>query len=211
MVFRASNYSSVSDVREAPLIQEVITNLGQLIRSSPSVFSGIMRIRTHFFVIAMREEISRSSRCDEEEAIEQLMRLSPYEMKTLLQQVLVAHDRVDSSGKGSRSDLVRRSFSLQETSSKDGKEEEAVHNELLLLVQSGGFSSGNFAELSITNNGELVPNPLVNGRGLNMIVINRFDGSILMTANFDLNYSASEVLYHTNILRPTTSKITYKS
>jgi hypothetical protein len=32
-----------------------------------------MRIRTHFFVIAMREEISRALRCDEEEAIEHLM------------------------------------------------------------------------------------------------------------------------------------------
>jgi hypothetical protein len=66
---------SKSDIREAPLIQEVITYLGQIIRSSPAVFSGIMRVRTHFFVIAMREEISRSSHCGEEEAIEQLMRV----------------------------------------------------------------------------------------------------------------------------------------
>ena len=55
------------------MIQEVITYLGQIIRSSPALFQGIMRVRTHFFVIAMREEISRSAKCDEEEAIEQLM------------------------------------------------------------------------------------------------------------------------------------------
>lgn len=66
-------YFSTSDIREAPLIQEIITYLGSLIRSSPTVFSGIMRIRTHFFIIAMREEISRAIRCDEEEAIEHLM------------------------------------------------------------------------------------------------------------------------------------------
>jgi phosphorylase kinase alpha/beta subunit len=57
------------------LIQEIITYLGSLIRSSPAVFSGIMRIRTHFFIIAMREEISRAIRCDEEDAIEHLMRV----------------------------------------------------------------------------------------------------------------------------------------
>lgn len=55
------------------MIQEIITYLGQIIRSSPAVFAGIMRVRTHFFVLAMREEISRSARCDEEEAIEKLM------------------------------------------------------------------------------------------------------------------------------------------
>ena len=67
-----------SDIREAPLVQEVITYLGQLVRSSPAVFAGIMRIRTHFFIIAMREEISRSMRCDEEEALEQLMMVHLY-------------------------------------------------------------------------------------------------------------------------------------
>lgn len=40
-----------------------------------------MRVRTHFFVIAMREEISRSAKCDEEEAIEQLMAVSSFEIE----------------------------------------------------------------------------------------------------------------------------------
>ena len=66
-------HGSASDPREAPLVQEVITYLGSFIRSSPAMFVGIMRIRTHFFVIAMREEISRMMRCDEVDAIEHLM------------------------------------------------------------------------------------------------------------------------------------------
>jgi hypothetical protein len=40
------------------------------------MFDGIIRIRTHFLVIAMREEITRMKGCDEEEAVEHLMGVS---------------------------------------------------------------------------------------------------------------------------------------
>jgi phosphorylase kinase alpha/beta subunit len=66
---------SSSDIREGPMIQELITYMGSLIRSTPQLFKGIMRIRTHFFLIAMREEISRAMRCNEEDAIEHLFRV----------------------------------------------------------------------------------------------------------------------------------------
>ena len=62
-----------SDIREAPVVQEIITYLGSFIRSSGSILDGIMRVRTHFFIIAMREEVIRMKGCDEEEAIELLM------------------------------------------------------------------------------------------------------------------------------------------
>lgn len=64
-----------SDVREAPLVQEIVTYLGSFIRSSSALLDGIMRVRTHFFVIAMREEISRMKGCDEEDALEFLMQV----------------------------------------------------------------------------------------------------------------------------------------
>ena len=62
-------------MREAPLVQEILTYLGSLIRSSPNMFDGIQRVRTSFFIIAMREEISRMKGCDEEEAVEHLMQV----------------------------------------------------------------------------------------------------------------------------------------
>jgi hypothetical protein len=65
-------------VREPPLVMEVLTYLGSFIRSTPTVFEGIMRIRIHFFIIAMREEISRTRVCDEEEAVEYLMQVYMY-------------------------------------------------------------------------------------------------------------------------------------
>lgn len=68
--------SCESDPREAPLVQEIITYLGSFVKSEPNLFTGIMRIRTHFFIIAMREEISRMNRCNEEDAIEYLMEVT---------------------------------------------------------------------------------------------------------------------------------------
>lgn len=62
-----------SDIREAPIVQEIITYLGSFIRSSGAILDGIMRVRTHFFILSMREEIIRMKGCDEEEAIESLM------------------------------------------------------------------------------------------------------------------------------------------
>ena len=63
-------------MREAPLVQEVLTYLGSFIRSQPSLFEGIMRLRTHLLIIAMRDEIARIRLCDEAEAVEQLMQVS---------------------------------------------------------------------------------------------------------------------------------------
>ena len=67
--------SSASDVRESPLVEEILTYLGSFMRSGSSVFEGIMRVRTHFIIIAMREEISRMKGCNEEDAVEHLMQV----------------------------------------------------------------------------------------------------------------------------------------
>ncbi|KAF9292314.1 hypothetical protein BGZ68_008279 [Mortierella alpina] len=76
------------DVREGPVVQEVLIYLGSFIRADPEMFEGIMRLRTHFLIIALREEISRLNSCDETEAVEHLMQLSPFELKSLLGTVL---------------------------------------------------------------------------------------------------------------------------
>ncbi|KAG0323867.1 hypothetical protein BGZ99_002400 [Dissophora globulifera] len=76
------------DVREGPVVQEVLIYLGSFIRADPVMFDGIMRLRTHFLIIALREEISRLNGCDETDAVEHLMQLSPFELKSLLGTVL---------------------------------------------------------------------------------------------------------------------------
>lgn len=63
------------DVREAPLIQEILIYLGSFVRSEPKLLDGILRLRTHYIILAMREEISRMRGCDEETAVEFLMQV----------------------------------------------------------------------------------------------------------------------------------------
>ncbi len=45
---------------------EVLTHLGAIIRADPSMLEGMSRVRLHFIIIAIREEISRRQGLDEE-------------------------------------------------------------------------------------------------------------------------------------------------
>jgi len=186
-----------SDVREAPLVQEIITYLGSFIRSSGSILEGIMRVRTHFFIIAMREEISRMKGCDEEEAIEFLMQLSPYETKSLLGQVLSAAEHLNL-----KSDPVSSSYSaearwkqIQEqntTKMTSSPDPSGVANTLKITAQSGGFHDGNFARIEVERDGHYQQIPLSFSRGLNVIVLDSLDGIVVETATFDSHMSSEE-------------------
>ncbi|KAI8900409.1 glycosyl hydrolases family 15-domain-containing protein [Globomyces pollinis-pini] len=184
----------IIDTREAPLIQEIITYLGQIIRGQPALFSGIMRIRTHFFVIAMREEISRAIRCDEERAIEHLMQLSPFELKTLLQQVLIAHDQVDGlyfdPAKLASKRVILKEIG-KEKPAKESKPQKATHK-LVISAQSGGFDAGDFANIEIQADDLPISFPFPFGRGLNMIALDPYDGNIIDAGCFDLHSSEAE-------------------
>ncbi|KAI9091438.1 glycosyl hydrolases family 15-domain-containing protein [Phlyctochytrium arcticum] len=200
-----------SDVREAPLVQEVLTYLGSFIRGDPHMFQGIMRIRTHFFIIAMREEISRMRGCNEEEAVEHLMQLSPYEMKSLLGQVLAAHETcnvpVTSTGALSRTGVVPsrwRNFAQVQVQHTPGAKTAAaatlklsdlaasLPSELVINVQSAGFNAGNFCKLEVRADGVAIPSRGVFGRGLNVTVLDSVEGAVLERASFDTHISREE-------------------
>ncbi|TPX45369.1 hypothetical protein SeMB42_g04038 [Synchytrium endobioticum] len=190
-----------SDVREAPLVQEVLTYLGSFIRSQPSLFEGIMRLRTHLLIIAMRDEIARMKLCDEAEAVEQLMQLSPFEMKSLLGQVLSAKDQVCFAP-----DQISPAFAaanrwqlkIAQASQTDPEASLArsanlpLPNTLFLGIQSAGFSAGNFCRIEICRDDQLIPLPGVVGRGLNVVILDPFDGAIVEFASFDVHTSTED-------------------
>jgi hypothetical protein len=95
-----------------------------------------MRVRTHFFIIAMREEISRMNHCDEEEAIEILMDLSPFEMKTLMRQILTSAEHCKGSS-GSPS-------SKWPSSPKTPTASFPIASTLIIRCQSAGYLAGNY-------------------------------------------------------------------
>ncbi|KAJ3219851.1 hypothetical protein HDU67_009039 [Dinochytrium kinnereticum] len=190
-----------SDVREAPLVQEIVTYLGSLIRSSPGLFEGIQRIRTYFFVIAMREEISRMRGCDEEEAIELLMQLSPYELKSLLVTVLSAREQTsnvsDVIGMGMSTLSRWRSIQVQNTSLPDNALKMSttgivLPSSLTIAAQSGGFAAGNFCKVEVSKDGSAIGLPAIFGRGMNVVVLDPLDGSLVETAAFDSHISSEE-------------------
>jgi phosphorylase kinase alpha/beta subunit len=63
----------IGDIRYSCLVQEIITYLASYIRSNETLFNGMIRIRTHFIIVAMRDELSRIKGCNEVESVEHLM------------------------------------------------------------------------------------------------------------------------------------------
>ena len=173
------------------MVQEVITYLGSFIKGAPSIFDGIMRVRTHFFIIAMREEISAMMKCNEEEAIEHLMELSPFEMKSLMRQVLTAGDHVVDAPKsaGILSPDHTRHWPPPKLNTEMSS---ALVDHLTITAQSGGYLAGNFAFLSILRDGKEHPMSFIFGRGMNVIVMDPFEGKIVDLNHFDTNISKND-------------------
>ena len=80
------------DQSTAMLTQELIIYLSMFIRTEPSLFIEMLRLRVGLIIQVMASELARALKCDGDEASDYLLNLSPYEMKTLLHHIL--------SGKG---------------------------------------------------------------------------------------------------------------
>lgn len=204
------------DVREGPVVQEVMTYLGSFVRADPGMFEGIMRLRTHYLIIALREEISRLNSCDETDAVEHLMQLSPFELKSLLGTVLSgptlsshATNTLLRNQSSERLSTNRRQGGV--SLSADSLESNVTANiassgpsssslgaipipnmtkgstTFTIKVQSGGFHSGNFSKILI-NESTLS----VSSRGINMVVIDPVQGVLLESVSFDTHISEDE-------------------
>ena len=80
-------YSQLEDVRLGPLLQEIITSLGTLIRSQPDYFKGILRLKLFYLIYAMQQQLQLTKQITTDEAMEALMQQSPYQTHCLLQQL----------------------------------------------------------------------------------------------------------------------------
>lgn len=183
-------------MREGPVVQEIIIYLGNLIRTQPHMFEGILRLRTHYIIIALREEISRVNHSDEEEAVEHLMQLSPFELKSLLHTVLSGPSLCHTNN----NNIIVRDrpggFLMLSTADQNREEAESNNSYIPLLsedkvikikAQSGGYFSGNFAKVEI--NGTIME---ANSRGIHVWAIDRNENIILERASFDTHISEEE-------------------
>uniref|UniRef100_A0A8C5U3P3 Phosphorylase b kinase regulatory subunit n=1 Tax=Malurus cyaneus samueli TaxID=2593467 RepID=A0A8C5U3P3_9PASS len=70
------------------LTQEIMVYLAMYIRTQPALFAEMFRIRIGLIIQVMATELAHSLRCSAREATENLMNLSPSDMKSLLYHIL---------------------------------------------------------------------------------------------------------------------------
>ncbi|XP_035379143.1 phosphorylase b kinase regulatory subunit alpha, liver isoform isoform X3 [Electrophorus electricus] len=80
--------ASGQDISIAVLTQEIMVYLAMYVRSEPSLFGDMLRLRIGLIMQVMATELARSLQCSGEEASEALMNLSPSDMKNLLHHIL---------------------------------------------------------------------------------------------------------------------------
>uniref|UniRef100_H2M1Y9 Phosphorylase b kinase regulatory subunit n=1 Tax=Oryzias latipes TaxID=8090 RepID=H2M1Y9_ORYLA len=80
--------ASDGNISVAILTQEIMVFLAMSIRTQPSLFSEMFRLRIGLIIQVMATELAQSLNCSGDEATESLMSLSPSELKNLLHHIL---------------------------------------------------------------------------------------------------------------------------
>ncbi|XP_067896191.1 phosphorylase b kinase regulatory subunit alpha, liver isoform-like isoform X1 [Heterodontus francisci] len=80
--------ASGQDISLAVLTQEIMVYLAMYVRTEPCLFAEMLRLRIGLIIQVMATELAYSLSCSEEEASENLMNLSPFDMKKLLHHIL---------------------------------------------------------------------------------------------------------------------------
>ncbi len=79
------------DVRDGVLTQEILIYLRTLINSEPELFQGLLTIRTGYLILFIISKLARELDITQDEAYEQLMQRSPFEVKTRLKDCLLEY------------------------------------------------------------------------------------------------------------------------
>ncbi|XP_064466085.1 probable phosphorylase b kinase regulatory subunit alpha [Ornithodoros turicata] len=82
------NRAHRGDQSTAMLTQEIVVYLGMFIHTEPELFHEMLRLRVGLIIQVMASELARSIQCPAEDATDILLGLSPFEMKTLLRNIL---------------------------------------------------------------------------------------------------------------------------
>ncbi|KAJ8253159.1 hypothetical protein GJAV_G00209770 [Gymnothorax javanicus] len=107
--------ASGQDISIAVLTQEIMLYLAMYMRSQPSLFGDMLRLRIGLIMQVMATELARSLHCSGEEASESLMSLSPNDMKSLLHHILSGKEfGVERSVRPSESSGPSPAISIQE-------------------------------------------------------------------------------------------------
>ncbi|XP_063970677.1 phosphorylase b kinase regulatory subunit alpha, liver isoform-like [Lytechinus pictus] len=80
------------DRSSAVLTQELLIYLSMFICTEPNLFTEMLRLRVGLIIQVMTSELARAMECEVNEAYEQLVTLSPFEIKDLLHHILSSRE-----------------------------------------------------------------------------------------------------------------------
>ncbi|KAM5145450.1 phosphorylase b kinase regulatory subunit alpha, skeletal muscle isoform [Mantella aurantiaca] len=87
-LIRLIDEASEQNMSISILTQEIMVYLAMYMRTQPSLFAEMFRLRIGLIIQVMATELSHFLQCSAEEATESLMNLSPSDMKSLLHHIL---------------------------------------------------------------------------------------------------------------------------
>lgn len=101
------------DLRDRALTQEILIYLSAILKTDPHLLKGLLILRVGYLILLLTSELARELSLTQDEAYEQLMRRSPYEIKQRLQAALAGYESLNR--------LVGQQeiLHLQPTSSRD--------------------------------------------------------------------------------------------
>ena len=80
------------DIRDRVLTQEILIDLGTIIKAEPSLLKGLLTLRVGYFILLLTSELAAELGVTQDEAYEQLMHLSPFEIKMRLRSCLAGYE-----------------------------------------------------------------------------------------------------------------------
>jgi len=83
------------DIRDRVLTQEILIYLGILIKSEPPLFDGLLTLRVGYLILLLTSELAAELGVTQDEAYEQLMRSSPFEVKMRLRSCLAGYEGIN--------------------------------------------------------------------------------------------------------------------
>ncbi|KAM3865333.1 phosphorylase b kinase regulatory subunit alpha, skeletal muscle isoform-like [Diretmus argenteus] len=149
--------ASENNLTIAILTQEIMVFLAMVIRSQPSLFSEMFRLRIGLILQVMTTELAQALHCSGEEAIECLMNMSPSELKSLLHHILSGKEfgvRHSVRTAGRRSSVAIHDANNMKDKTGEGRPHSQIRQSVLqsLPVHSldiNNIQSGRYRLLSI--------------------------------------------------------------
>ncbi|MGQ4648441.1 glycoside hydrolase family 15 protein [Lyngbya aestuarii] len=83
------------DLRDRVLSQEILIYLSLLIKSEPELFDGLLTLRVGYLILLLTSELATELGVTQDEAYEELMRFSPFEVKIRLRSCLAGYEGVN--------------------------------------------------------------------------------------------------------------------